>query len=270
VIYDDNHVTIDGPTELALTDDAIARFTAYGWHVVDAGDVGDDLDAIDAALGAAEAVDDRPSLVVFRTHIGAPSPTLTDAPSAHGLAFGAAEITATKAVMGIPDEPFFVSDDVAALYRAAGARGGAARTAWETSLPAALGERAAEWTPRCRTVRSPAGPRRCRPSRSATSVATRSALAKALTAAVPGVPGLTAGSADLTSNTGTQLGGASPFTPDDATGRQIHFGVREHAMGAVMNGSPCTGASCRSAARSWCSATTCARRFASRRSCRPM
>ena len=236
VIYDDNHVTIDGPTELALTDDAIARFTAYGWHVVDAGDVGDDLDAIDAALGAAEAVDDRPSLVVLRTHIGAPSPTLTDAPSAHGLAFGAAEITATKAVMGIPDEPFFVSDDVAALYRAAGARGGAARTAWETALPVALGERAAEWNAAL-SNRPLAGWTAALPTfEVGTSVATRSALAKALTAAVPGVPGLTAGSADLTSNTGTQLGGASPFTPDDATGRQIHFGVREHAMGAVMNG----------------------------------
>ena len=125
-VYDDNHISIDGPTELALDDDPVKRFEAYGWHVENVGEIANDLDALEAALRRAMAVDDAPSLVVLRSHIAYPSPDHTDDYETHGYALKDAEITATKAVMGIPDEPFWVPDDVLELYRAgrsAGPRG---------------------------------------------------------------------------------------------------------------------------------------------------
>jgi transketolase len=106
-VYDDNHITIDGRTDLAYSDDVPARFRAYGWDVVELGEIADDLDALESALLAAKTVTDRPSLLVLRTHIGHPSPDHTDDHEAHGLAFDAADVTRTKAVMGIPDEPFW-------------------------------------------------------------------------------------------------------------------------------------------------------------------
>ncbi len=124
MVYDDNHISIDGPTELALTDDAAGRFRAYGWHVIELGEAGEDLQALEGALRAAREVTDRPSLVIVRTHIGFPSPDHTDDPAAHGLAFSADDIVATKRVMGLPpEESFYVPDEVLALYREAGQRG---------------------------------------------------------------------------------------------------------------------------------------------------
>jgi transketolase len=236
LIYDDNHITIDGPTELALNDDAAERFRAYGWHVVEAGDVGDDLDAIENALLAAKAVTDRPSLVILRTHIGTPSPTLTDSPKAHGLAFDAAAITATKAAMGIPDEAFYITDEVLEMYRAAGHRGASARGEWEAGLAAALGSQADAWEARTHD-RGLDGWEAALPTfEIGESVATRVALAKGLTALAPVFPGLMSGSADLTGNTGVELKGEPALSTANRTGRQVHYGVREHAMGAVMNG----------------------------------
>ena len=236
VIYDDNHVSIDGPTELALDDDAAARFRSYGWHVVEAGEIAEDLDALEAALNDAAAVDDRPSLVIVRSHIAFPSPKLTDDPAAHGLAFDAAEIAATKTVLGLPpDESFHVPDDVLAYYRQAGRRGAAARAAWEAGLEDALGARRAEWA--AALAGQPLGPLDSLPSYAVgESVATRVAVGAALNAALGAMPGLVAGGADLTGNTGTQLKGQTALSAADPAGRQIHFGVREHAMGATMNG----------------------------------
>ena len=141
-IYDDNHVSIDGPTELSLSDDAAERFAAYGWHVQDLGEAAEDLDAIEAALLAAVAEDGRPSLVILRSHIAYPSPTKTDDAAAHGYALKDADITAAKAVMGLPDEPFFVPGDVVDVYRGAGARGRDEREAWQKRLEAYDGDRA--------------------------------------------------------------------------------------------------------------------------------
>lgn len=236
VVYDDNHISIDGPTELALSDDAPARFRAYGWHVVEAGEIGEDLDALEAALLEAKAVTDRPSLVVVRTHIGFPSPKHTDSPAAHGLPFDDAEIAATKAVMGLPDEPFFVPDEVVALYREAGTRGQAERKEWENRIGGVLGDRAAEWEASLAGRPLPGWESSLPAFEVGASVATRSALAKALTAVVDVVPGLVAGGADLTGNTGTELKGAEVLSAANPAGRQVHFGVREHGMGAVMNG----------------------------------
>ncbi len=118
-VYDDNHVTIDGRTELALSDDAGERFRAYGWHVVELGEVANDLDALERGLREAMAEADRPSLVVLRSHIGFPSPKFTDSPKAHGNPFDADEIRVVKDLMGLPaDEDFFVPDDVLEIYRA--------------------------------------------------------------------------------------------------------------------------------------------------------
>ena len=234
-VYDDNHVSIDGPTELSLSDDAAARFAAYGWHVDHLGEAAEDVDAIEAALQRAIAEEDRPSLVIIRSHIAYPSPSKTDDPATHGYALKDAEITEAKAVMGLPDEPFHVPDDVRELYRGAGARGRDEREAWQKRLDAYEGdtelltallgatglpgwsESLPTWTPGDKS-------------------ATRVASGKVLQAIADVVPSLLAGGADLTSNTGTVLTGHGVQSVDDPSGRQLYFGIREHAMAAVMNG----------------------------------
>ena len=237
VIYDDNHISIDGPTELALDDNAVGRFRAYGWNVVDLGEAAEDLDALESALHDARAHRGAPTLIVVRSHIGFPSPTLTDSASAHGLAFKAADIEATKAVMGLPvDESFHLPDEVLAAYRSAGVRGGEARAAWEAALPAALGDRRDDYESR-QSLTGLAGWTDALPTfEVGESVATRVALAKVLNSLVDSVPAIAGGGADLTGNTGTELKGQTPMSAEAPDGRQIHFGVREHAMGATMNG----------------------------------
>jgi len=232
-IYDDNHISIDGPTELALSDDAVVRFTAYGWHVVDGGEIANDPDAIEAAIRLAMAEEDRPSLVVIRSHIGYPSPDHTDDPAAHGYVFKDAEIAAAKAAMGMPDTPFLVPDDVLTRYRAAGVRGRGARLAWEqrhaaadtTSFDAALASTGLPgWEDHLPTFEV------------GQSIATRVASGACFAALVDAVPGLLGGGADLTGNTGTELKGEPTQSFATPAGRQVHFGIREHAMGAVMTG----------------------------------
>ncbi|MEZ5178447.1 MAG: transketolase [Acidimicrobiales bacterium] len=235
-VYDDNHITIDGPTELALTDDAPKRFEAYGWHVQDLGEAANDLDVLERALRAAMAVEDQPSLVVVRSHIAYPSPGLTDSPKAHGKAFSDDEIRATKEVMGMPpDETFFVPDDVAAYYAEAGRRGASARAAWQQRVDGFGGDRAElaavladEGLPGWRDALPTWEP--------GEKVATRVASGKVFAALVPEVPGLLGGGADLTGNTGTELKDVGVLSKAEPGGRQVHFGIREHAMGATMNG----------------------------------
>ena len=234
VVYDDNHVTIDGPTELALSDDAAARFRAYGWDVVELGDVANDLDALTAALSAAKAVEDKPTLLVLRTHIGHPSPNLTGHYSAHGLAFDAEEIAATKAVMGIPpDETFWIPDEVLAWYRAAGSRGADARAAWRARLEASARRddwaRAWDPTPEVDLSAVAAG------FEPGASIATRKTSQTAISALADQLPHLIGGSADLTGNTGTAIDDRVQ-TAADGGGRQVYFGVREHAMGSILVG----------------------------------
>ena len=240
-VYDDNHISIDGPTELSLSDDAVGRFRSYGWHVVELGEAGEDLDAIEAALVAGREETARPTLIVLRTHIGYPSPDRTDDPAAHGLAFGAAEITATKAVMGIPDEPFWVPEDVATFYRAAGGRGGAERLAWSTRSAEALRGREDEWAA-CLEGRGLPGWADSLPTFAVgESPATRVAAQKCLDTMVDSVPGLVAGGADLTGNTGTALPAGGDLSAAEPGGRQVYFGVREHAMGSVLVGAALHG-----------------------------
>ncbi len=242
-VYDDNHISIDGPTELALSDNAPARFGAYGWHVEDLGEAANDTDVLEAGLRRAMAVEDAPSLLVLRSHIAYPSPKFTDSYKAHGNPFDAAEIAVTKEVMGLPpDETFYIPDEVLALYREAGRRGRPAREAWEKRLAdtddrrvafeAALGGHGlAGWADDL-------------PSWDAgEEVATRKASAACLNALLEKVPGLVGGGADLTGNTGTEIADGVPFGPEDRAGRQFHWGVREHGMGGVMNGMALHGGS---------------------------
>ncbi len=235
-IYDDNHISIDGPTELALSDRAGTRFEGYGWHVDDIGEAANDTGALEAAVRRAMAEEDRPSLVILRSHIGWPSPKFTDTEHAHGNPLGEDEVRVTKAILGLPpDEPFWVPDDVLDLYRKAGGRGRAERQAWETGIEGWEGDRAAleaclagrgydDWWTKLPTWQP------------GEKVATRKASGACLQAAVEVVPGLVGGGADLTGNTGTVIKGEGVQSRDEPGGRQIYFGVREHGMGGTMNG----------------------------------
>jgi transketolase len=236
-IYDNNHISIDGPTELALDDDAAKRFEAYGWRVEDLGEVANDLDAIEGGIRRAMASEGRPSLLLLRSHIGYPSPKFTDTKEAHGDPFGADEIKVTKAILGLPpDESFWVPDEVVDLYRQAIPRGQAKRAVWEQRLAAYGGDRAGwdaahhaggvdGWETKLPTFEAGSKP-----------MATRQAVNKALNAVADLFPGLIVGSADLTGNTGTLLTDEPPQSASAPSARQVHYGIREHAMGAVMNG----------------------------------
>ncbi len=234
-VYDDNHITIDGPTELAYSDDVPKRFEAYGWHVVRLGEVANDLDAIEAGLRAGVEEQTRPTLVVLRSHIGYPSPKAQDTAAAHGNPLGADEVAKVKEILGLPPVDFFAPDDVLLWYREAGRRGAAIREAWAAQpkpdeYDACLsGSGLHGWEQKLPTWQVGA------------SLATRTAIEEVLTAVVDVVPGLFTASGDLTGNTGMQVKSLRTFTPEDATGRLIHFGIREHAMGAAANGMAVSG-----------------------------
>jgi transketolase len=236
-VYDDNHITIDGATELAYSDDAAGRFASYGWHVESLGEVANDTATLEAALRRAADVEDAPSMLILRSHIGWPSPNFTDTAHAHGSPLGEAEVAATKRILGLPaDESFWLPDDVLELYRAAGRRGCDEREAWEKRV-AALDPGEREVYEACLGRRGLPGWDEALPSwQPGESVATRKAGGACFQALADLVPGLIGGGADLTGNTGTVLKDHGVQTADDPGGRQIHFGVREHGMAGVMNG----------------------------------
>ncbi len=236
-LYDDNHISIDGPTELALSDDAPGRFRAYGWHVLELGEAGEDLDALEAAFREAREVEDRPSLIIVRTHIATPSPDLTDDPRAHGLAFSEDDIRRTKEVMGLPpDEEFHVPAEVLAMYRSAGTRGALQREDWEQRSAPIIATRAAEWEASMGATGLPGWDEALPTFGPADSPATRQASQACLTSLIGGVPGLLSGGADLIGNTGNQLPGRPVLSRSTPEGELIHFGIREHAMGAILVG----------------------------------
>jgi transketolase len=243
-VYDDNHISIDGPTELSYSDDVRSRFEGYHWHVVQLGEVSEDVDALERGLREGMAVEDRPTLLILRSHIGYPSPDYTDTAFAHGNALGADEVAKVKEILGMPAEDFWVPDDVLELYRRAGRRGEPARDAWRERVTAFHQKDAsrAEEFDLVLAARGRAGWEAKLPSwKAGEEVPTRKACSTVLDAILGDVPGLMGGGADLTGNTGTQLEAESPITRDDFTGRQIHFGVREHGMGSIMNGMALSG-----------------------------
>jgi transketolase len=242
MVYDDNHITIDGPTELTYTDNVPERYRAYGWHVVELGEVADDLDALEGGLHMGIAETERPTLLVLRSHIGFPSPKVQDTAAAHGNPLGADEVKVVKGILGLPeDQDFYVPDDVLAYYRDAGRRGKPEREAWE-KRKAAMDPALAEEFDACIAGRGVAGWEQKLPSwESGASLATRVACADVLTAVFDVVPGLMGGAGDLLGNTGTQVKGSELFTADDHAGRQMHFGIREHGMAAIANGMSLNG-----------------------------
>jgi transketolase len=233
VLFDDNRISIDGPTSLACSDDQLARFAASGWAVqaID----GNDADAIAAAIEAAHA-SDRPSLIACRTVIGYGAPGRQGSEKAHGAPLGAAEVAAARAALGWPHPPFVVPQSVYALWQAAGARGAAARRAWEQRLAAADDVRAflADGVPE--EAFAALAALRDHWLADPPALATRQASQCVLDALAPTMPNLVGGSADLTHSNLTQAKGQVALTPADCRGGYVHYGVREHAMAAAMNG----------------------------------
>lgn len=245
VFWDDNRISIDGATDLAFTEDVAARFEAYGWRTLSVDD-GNDLAALDAAIEAAAAESGRPTLVVVRTHIGYGSPK-QDTAEVHGAPLGADAARATKRALGWPEEPaFLVPDGAREPYREAARRGASERASWLERL-----ERYRSTHPEAATEldRRLAGelPREWRSALPSfapgdAAIATRAASGKVLNALAGSLPELVGGSADLSESNNTHLKGEAPFAPDHAAGRYVHFGVREHAMGAIANGLALSGA----------------------------
>ena len=239
LIYDDNHITIDGDTALSFSEDVPGRFESYGWHVVRVGD-GNDLAAIAEALEQARGATARPSLVVVRTVIADPAPTKRNTAEAHGSPLGAEEVRRTKEILGWPSEPaFYVPEDALAHWRTALEWGAAEQADWRErrdAYAAEYPEHAAEFE-RWMAGRLPDGWDKGLPviSPAGGQVATRQAAGLALQAIAAAVPNLVGGSADLGGSTGTTLKQGGTFGPA-TSGRVFHWGVREHGMAACLNG----------------------------------
>lgn len=231
VFYDDNEISIGGNTAITFTEDVPARFRAMGWHTVEVD--GHDREAIDGAITAAVA-DPRPSLIVCHTHIAYGAPTLQDTAASHGSPLGPEEIAGFKERIGWTLPPFAVPDEATAFFREAMQRGHAARLAWEGRRDAALtdSEVAAQWRAHLDPEPPVVGDLGYAVGESAE---TRKASGKAINAIAPRFPALIGGSADLAPSTNTLISGVAEFQ-DDPAGRNIRFGVREHAMGAIVNG----------------------------------
>ncbi len=238
VLFDDNGISIDGPTSLAVSDDQPARFRACGWHVQSVD--GHDPEAVAAAIEAARA-DPRPSLIACRTIIGYGAPTKQGSEATHGAPLGAGEIAAARERLGWPHEPFEIPIPVAAAWRAAGRRGAAAHAAWRERLEAAPAPRRAEFL-RALSGALPDGTAQAMAAHKAWLIAerpawaTRKASEAALKVLTEAVPALVGGSADLTHSNNTITSSTTPIRPGAFGGRYIHYGVREHAMAAAMNG----------------------------------
>ena len=247
VLYDDNHISIEGDTQTAFSEDVAARYEAYGWHVQRVAD-GEDVEQVHAALKAAQAETTRPSFVAMRTIIGFPAPNLQNTGKAHGAALGKDEVALTKKALGLdPDTHFLVPEDVLAHARRVVDRGQAAHAAWQETFDAwaagnpagkALFDRLAErrladgWADALPVFEA-----------SQKGVATRKASGEVLSSLADVLPELWGGSADLAESNNTTMKGADSFLPvgnplpeANPYGRTLHFGIREHAMGAAMNG----------------------------------
>jgi len=238
VLYDDNAVSIDGPTELAFSDDPMLRFRGYGWAAerID----GHDHRAIADAIGRAQK-SDRPSLIACRTTIAFGAPTKAGTAAAHGAPLGAAEIAGARERLGWSDPPFSIPEDIRTQWRAAGNRGAAVRHAWEARLQSLPAERRTEFLRRHRNE-LPSGldaafAKLCADFRQANPrIATRQASGTVLDNLTHLVPELVGGSADLTPSNNTKAKDQKDVRRGDFSGRYIRYGVREHGMAAAMNG----------------------------------
>ena len=239
-LYDDNHISIEGDTALTFDEDVAARFEAYNWHVQVLPD-GNDVKALVAALEKAKAETTKPSLIKVRTHIGFGSPNKVDTASAHGSPLGADEIKLVKKNFGFdPDKSFEVPDEVLEYYREAGEKGVELEYKWNQLFAAyklQFPELAAAFEQESHGI-LPTGWKDKLPVFEPVKggVATRKASGKVLNAIAESLPGLIGGSADLSPSTDTTLDKYDSFSADNRGGRNFHFGIREHAMGSVLNG----------------------------------
>lgn len=239
-LYDDNHISIEGSTGLAFDEDVAKRFEAYKWHVQVVKD-GNDLEALTEAVNKAKQETGRPSLLKVRTHIAFGSPNKVDTAGAHGSPLGEEEVKLVKENLGFdPNQSFAVPDEVLDYYRSIGEKGVAKEQEWNElyqAYKAQYPELAAEYE-LLRSGKLPEGWKDNLPVFKAGEgdVATRKASGKMLNAIAGHLPNLLGGSADLSPSTGTDLKGYDSFSADTPGGRNFHFGIREHAMGAVMNG----------------------------------
>jgi len=238
-LYDDNHITIDGDTDLAFTEDVTGRFEAYDWQVLHVEDA-NDLEAVDDAISAAKAETDRPSLIRVRSHIGYGSPNKQDTAAAHGAPLGEDEVRLTKEALGWPvDETFYVPDGVYDHMRAARTEGHERQETWRAlydEYKEAHPEKAREYE-RWLNRTPPDGWEEVLPEfEPGQKMATRKASGITLNDLAPTVDYLVGGSADLTGSNKTDVEGRSDFQPENPGGRYFRFGVREHAMAGVSNG----------------------------------
>ena len=244
IIYDDNHITIDGDTSLSFSEDVVKRYQAYGWNTVEIAGDGNDIDALSQAVQDAQQQTDAPTLIKFRSHIGFGSPNLQDSHAAHGSPLGEDEIKLIKTNFGWdPDEKFSVPAEVAdhcGQAKTTGAKLSAEHKALLDEYAKAYPELAKELSDLV------AGKITVDDSAMAvfdpeSSIATRSASGKILNALMPSMPWVLGGSADLTPSNNTHFAGAEDFQKDNPSGRYLRYGVREHAMGAIMNGIAVSG-----------------------------
>ncbi|MFQ5610621.1 MAG: transketolase [Anaerolineae bacterium] len=238
-LYDDNHISIEGDTALAFTEDRMARFEAYGWHtqIVD----GHDRTAVTEAIHAARLVNDKPSIIACRTHIGYGSPNRQDTAKAHGEPLGQEEVRLTKEALGWdPEAHFYIPDEALQRFREVGSQGAQLEADWqamfdryaashpdlaETWRQAMAGQLPQGWEETLPDFLPEAGP-----------LATRAASGQTLAQVAPVVPTLIGGSADLAPSNNTYLKAYESISGDDFSGRNLHFGVREHGMGGILNG----------------------------------
>src|SRR4051812_19517725 len=243
MLYDDNHISIEGDTKVALSEDVGKRYEAYGWHVHHVTDV-NDVQTLYRTLLAARDERDRPSLVIVRSIIGWPAPNKQNTGKAHGSALGADEVRATKEILGFPpDVSFYCPDEVLAHTRQVVDRGRAAHRQWQERFDAwaAANPDKAKELERISQRRLPEGWDAKLPDFSGEkSMATRKASGACINAIAPSLPELWGGSADLAESNNTEIEGAESFLPEahggSPYGRILHFGIREHAMGSIMNG----------------------------------
>lgn len=238
-LYDDNHISIEGSTDLTFDEDVAQRFEAYDWHVQVLAD-GNDLAALSAAIKNAQKEVNRPSLIKVRTHIGYGSPNKQDTAAAHGSALGADEVRLVKENFGFdPDKSFVVPDEVLNYYREAGAKGIEKEKEWNilyNNYKEKYPELAAEYE-LLSSGKLPTGWDEKLPLfKSGEKMATRSASGKTLNAIADFLPNLIGGSADLAPSTDTNLEKYKSFSKENRNGRNFHFGIREHSMGAILNG----------------------------------
>ncbi len=234
-IFDDNGITIDGSTSLSCSDDVAKRFSSYGWNVMQLGEIADDLDSLEDALITARSNVGAPTLCILKSHIGNPSPDFTDSHEAHGNPFNAGHVSATKKIMGIPDESFWAPKElVASIRENAATRGGELSASYDADI-ASMSE-SYLWDAAWKTPDSSSFSSLLPSFDESSSFATRQIIQKVLDASLPALPGLISGSADLTGNTGTKLSKQTAQSAKAPDGRQIYFGIREHAMGAAIVG----------------------------------